>query len=163
MCVVKSGRPHILVVVNVFRPDLGGGVLFSDLCDGLFERGFDITVKCAYPYYPQWRDKSGQNDLKIRTEISDGYRVERHGLYIPRNPNSLVQRLIYEASFFLSLLRRLPRRGQFDAVLVLSTHRIGGVCCPCRQADGSAPVAERTRPIGPGRYGRRPYQPLIKS
>jgi colanic acid biosynthesis glycosyl transferase WcaI len=134
MSVVNSERPHILVVVNVFRPDLGGGVLFSDLCDGLFERGFDITVKCAYPYYPQWRDKSGQNDLRIRTEISDGYRVERHGLYIPRNPNSLAQRLIYEASFFLSLLRRLPRRGQFDAVLVI---------CPLVSSVGYAALAAR--------------------
>jgi len=118
--VLSKKRRHILVVVNVFRPDLGGGVLFTDLCEGLGERGFDVTVRCAYPYYPQWKDTSGQNGFRIRTEISDGIRVERFGLYIPSNPNSLFQRLLYEASFFLSLLRRLPRRGQFDAMLVIS-------------------------------------------
>jgi len=119
---VSHKKPHILVVVNVFRPDLGGGILFSDLCDGLSQKGFDVTVRCAYPYYPQWRDTSGQNGIKIRTEISDGYgyKIERFGLYIPTNPNSLLQRLLYEASFFLSLLRRLPEKGQFDAMLVFS-------------------------------------------
>ncbi len=110
----------MLVVVNVYRPDLGGGVLFADLCQGLCQRGWDVTVRCAYPYYPEWTDKSGQNGLKIRTEDDAGVRVERFGLYIPSNPNSFVQRLVYEASFFLSLARRPVRKGAFDAILVFS-------------------------------------------
>jgi len=108
----------VLVVVNVFRPDLGGGVLFADMCDGLAERGFDVTVRCAYPYYPQWRDVSGQNGWKIRTEPDDRLRIERFGIYIPSNPNSFLQRLVYEASFFLSLSRRPIKKNQFDAILV---------------------------------------------
>jgi len=115
---VLPKRPRILVVVNVFRPDLGGGVLFADLCDGLAASGFDVTVRCAYPYYPQWRDISGQNGLTIRTEKHGELTVERFGLYIPSNPNSFLQRLIYEASFYLSLSRRPIRKGQFDAALV---------------------------------------------
>ena len=110
----------MLIVVNVFRPDLGGGVLFADLCDGLHENGFDLTVKCAYPYYPQWTDITGQNGLRISTEKANGYDVERHGIYIPSNPNSLFQRLVYEASFFVSLSRRIPKKGVFDAILVFS-------------------------------------------
>lgn len=109
---------RLLIVVNVFKPDLGGGVLFSDLCYGLAERGFDVTVRCAYPYYPEWRDKTGQNGLRIARYDEQGARVERFGLYIPSNPNSLVQRLVYEASFFASLSRRLPRRGAFDMAMV---------------------------------------------
>lgn len=110
----------MLVVVNVYRPDLGGGVLFADLCQGLCQRGWDVTVRCAYPYYPEWTDKSGQNGWKIRTEDDAGVRVERFGLYIPSNPNSFVQRLVYEASFFLSLARRPVHKGAFDAILVFS-------------------------------------------
>lgn len=113
-----SNAPRVLVVVNVYRPDLGGGVLFADLCKGLSERGWDVTVRCAYPYYPEWRDKSGQNGWKIRTEDDAGVRVERFGLFIPSNPNSFLQRLVYEASFFLSLMRRPVRKGAFDAILV---------------------------------------------
>ncbi len=77
-----------------------------------------VTVKCAYSYYPEWRDKSGKNGWKIRRSTENGVRIERHGLYIPRNPNSLFQRLIYEASFYLSLRRRMPRNGEYDIILV---------------------------------------------
>lgn len=109
---------RILVVVNVYRPDLGGGVLFADLCEGLVERGMDVTVRCAVPYYPEWKDKSGRNGWSITRSTERGVRIERFGLFIPPDPNSFVQRLIYEASFFLSLLRRPVRHGEFDAILV---------------------------------------------
>lgn len=129
--------PRLLVVVNVFAPDLGGGVLFADLCYGLAERGFEVTVKCAYPYYPEWRDKSGENGLAIRRTEERGVRVERHGLYIPRDPNSLPQRLVYEGSFFSSLVRRIPSRGSFDAMMVFCP-LIGAVAygAVCRRLSG---------------------------
>jgi colanic acid biosynthesis glycosyl transferase WcaI len=113
-----SDRPgrSLLVVVNVFAPDLGGGVLFSDLCEGLSERGFDVTVRCAYPYYPEWTDKSGRNGMHIERSVENGVKVERFGIFIPPDPNSLLQRLVYEASFMASLTRSLPDR-RFDAVM----------------------------------------------
>ena len=110
---------RLLIVVNVFNPDRGGGgAIFSDLAYGLAERGFDVTVRCAYPYYPEWKDKSGDNGLAIQRYTDQGAKVERHYIYIPTKPNSLVQRLFYEASFLFSLLRRLPDGRQFDAVMV---------------------------------------------
>ncbi len=76
-------------------------------------------VQCAYPYYPEWKDKSGRNGWKICRHEERGVKVERHGLFIPKNPNSLFQRLLYEASFLLSLLRSLPRgRKDFDVIMV---------------------------------------------
>ena len=123
---------RLLVIVNVYRPDLGGGVLFSDLCEGLAARGIAVTVRCAYPYYPEWTDKSGRNGLRVHCSEENGVRVERHGLYIPSNPNALGERLVYEASFFLSVLRRLPKRGAFDVVMVycplIGAVAYGGVC-----------------------------------
>lgn len=114
----RSPTLRLLVVVNVYRPDLGGGVLFADLCEGLTARGIDVTVKCAYSYYPEWADKSGRNGFTVEKTSENGVRIERHGLYIPGNPNSLLQRLIYEGSFYLSLRRRRPRPAEFDAVMV---------------------------------------------
>jgi colanic acid biosynthesis glycosyl transferase WcaI len=110
---------RLLMVTNVFHPDRGGGgAIFSDLAYGLAGRGFDVTVRCAYPYYPEWRDKSGKNGCAVERYDEQGVHVERYGIYIPRRPNSLVQRLIYEASFMVSLLRSLPRGRHFDAVMV---------------------------------------------
>ena len=114
-----SGKaPRVLVIVNVYRPDLGGGVLFADLCEGLAERGMDVTVRCAVPYYPEWTDKEDLNGWSIRDSTEQGVRIERFGLYIPSDPNSFAQRLVYEASFFLSLMRRPVRKAEFDVVLV---------------------------------------------
>ena len=51
----------LLVVTNLFHPDRGGGAsVFSDMCYGLVERGHDVTVYGAYPYYPEWRNKSAR-------------------------------------------------------------------------------------------------------
>ena len=115
--------PRLLVIVNVFHPDRGGGAsVFSDMCYSLQQRGFDVTVRCAYPYYPEWEDKTGENGIAIQSTTDHGVTVERFGLYIPEDPNSLTERLIYEASFFLSLSRTLPADDSFDAVIsALST------------------------------------------
>ena len=114
-----QSKPKLLIVVNVFNPDRGGGgAIFSDLAYGLVERGWDVTVRCAYPYYPEWKDKSGDNGLRIQRYDEKGAHIERYGLYIPRNPNSLVERLMYEASFLLSLARSWGRGRRFDAVMV---------------------------------------------
>jgi hypothetical protein len=125
-------KPRLLVLVNVFTPDLGGGVLFSDLTYGLVERGFDVTVQCAYPYYPEWEDKTGKNGFGIERYDEQGVHVERFGLYIPKDPNALLPRLVYEASFFASLLRKWPNRGRFDLVMVfcplIGAVAYGGLC-----------------------------------
>ncbi len=115
-----SGRaPRLLIVVNVFNPDRGGGgAIFSDLAYGLVARGFDVTVRCAYPYYPEWTNKSGKNGLAIQRYTDQGVKVERNYLFIPSRPNSLLQRLLYEGSFLLSLMRSLPRGRDFDIVMV---------------------------------------------
>jgi len=114
----NPAKPRLLIIVNVFNPDRGGGgAIFSDLCYGLAERGYDVTVRCAYPYYPEWKDKSGKNGLRIERYVECGVRVERYGIFIPNNPRSLLQRLLYEASFFLSLLRSASRGRNFDLVM----------------------------------------------
>jgi colanic acid biosynthesis glycosyl transferase WcaI len=119
-------RLRLLVIVNVYRPDLGGGVLFADFLEGLAERGFDVEVRCAYPYYPEWRDKTGQNGLAIAASVEHGVRIRRFGLFVPSRPESLWQRLVYEASFFASLLRVLPAPGEFDLVMAYCP-LVGGV------------------------------------
>ncbi len=115
---VTRDKPRLLIIVNVFSPDRGGGgAIFSDLCYGLVERGYDVTVRCVYPYYPEWKDKSGKNGLRVQRYEEKGVHVERYGIFIPSKPGSFVQRLFYEASFFLSLIRSLPGGRAFDLVM----------------------------------------------
>ncbi len=62
----EARRLRLLVISHLFAPDVcGGGSIFSDMCYGLAQRDIDVTVRCAYPYYPEWKDKSGRNGIRI--------------------------------------------------------------------------------------------------
>lgn len=115
---LKDNLPRVLVVVNVLRPDTAGGAaVYTDLCHSLTEKGFMVRVAAPVPFYPEWRDKSGRNGLRIWRYDEKGTFVERYGLFIPRDPNSLFQRFLFELTFFASLLRALPRMREVDVIL----------------------------------------------
>ncbi len=123
----SSHKPmRLLVLPDKYAPDLcGGGAIYTDMCQGLAARGYDVTVRCPQPFYPEWVDKSGRNGLNVHRSVEDGVKVERYGLFIPRNPKSAIQRMMLDASLALSLSRSLFR-GRFDAVMSFCPH-IGGV------------------------------------
>ena len=112
---------RLLVISYLHLPDTcGGAAIFSDLCMDLAKRGMDVTVRSAVPHYPEWTDKSGKNSLRVARSVENGVKVERFGLFIPRNPRSMIQRLLYEGTFFLSLCRTLlSDRKKFDCVMAL--------------------------------------------
>jgi colanic acid biosynthesis glycosyl transferase WcaI len=110
---------NILVVTNLFHPDRGGGAsVFSDMCYGLVERGHSVTVYGAYPYYPEWKNKSGANLWKTQDETIQDVNVRRFGMYLPSNPSSFVPRIMFELSFMFSLMRSLFYFRRFDVVMV---------------------------------------------
>jgi colanic acid biosynthesis glycosyl transferase WcaI len=113
---------RLLVASNTFEPDHAGGAsIYSDFSREMAARGNDVTVRCTYPYFPEWKDKSGRNGFRISRESTDGMTVERFGLVLPGNPRSLKGRLLFEGSHLLSLTRSLPR-GRFDCVLAFATN-----------------------------------------
>ena len=71
-----ADRPRLLVIVNYFPPDVAGGArVYEDMCRGLVDRGWDVTVRAAYPFYPEWRDKSGRNGWRVWRYEDDGLHV----------------------------------------------------------------------------------------
>jgi colanic acid biosynthesis glycosyl transferase WcaI len=116
---VARERMNILVVTNLFHPDRGGGAsVFSDMCYGLAELGHSVTVYGAYPYYPEWKNKSAANLWKTYDETIQGVYVRRFGMFLPRNPSSFLPRILFELSFMLSLSRSLFYFRRFDVVMV---------------------------------------------
>lgn len=110
---------RLLVITNLFHPDRGGGAsVFSDLCFGLAELGWEVTVLATHPYYPEWKRSCEGSPWRLREETIRGVTVWRHGLFVPASPSKLIPRLLYEVSFTLSLLRSLGRGGRQDAVMV---------------------------------------------
>jgi colanic acid biosynthesis glycosyl transferase WcaI len=122
------GRPlRLLVIPDKYLPDqCGGGAIYTDMCRGLVRRGFDVTVRCPYPFYPEWTDKSGHNGLRVERFTDQGVKVERFGMFIPRNSRSVWQRLSLDATFFASLCRSLLHGERFDAVIAFCPHT-GGI------------------------------------
>src|SRR4051812_8937003 len=127
MAASNLDRPlRLLVIPDKYLPDqCGGGAIYTDMCRGLARRGHEVTVRCPYPFYPEWTDKSGRNGLNIDRSVEEGVLVERHGFLIPRNPKSVAQRLLLDASLWLSYTRSMFR-GRFDAVMAYCPHA-GGV------------------------------------
>src|SRR4051794_31598547 len=128
MGVPTLNRPlRVLVIPDKYLPDqCGGGAIYTDMCRGLARRGLDVTVRCPYPFYPEWTDKSGRNGFRVDRTVDHGVRVERFGMFIPRNPRSVWQRMLLDATYFASLCRSLMGGPRFDAVLAYSPHT-GGV------------------------------------
>jgi colanic acid biosynthesis glycosyl transferase WcaI len=128
MAAPNLGRPlHLLIVPDKYLPDqCGGGAIYTDMCRGLAARGYDVTVRCPYPFYPEWTDKSGRNGLRVERFDDQGVRVERYGMFIPPRPRSVWQRMLLDVTFFASLCRSLRDGGRFDATIAFCPHT-GGV------------------------------------
>jgi colanic acid biosynthesis glycosyl transferase WcaI len=112
-------KRRVCCVVNHFDPDTGGGgAVYSDMIYALAERGHDVTVICPIAFYPEFRDKEGRNGLRIYHERRPNLSIHRYGFVIPRAPRSLLQRLVFELSLTLSMLRALPLIRGHDALVV---------------------------------------------
>lgn len=111
----------LLVYANVYAPDhAGGAAVFTDFCEAAAAAGHDVTVRTAFPYYPEWRDKSGANGWRRVVEHRNGVRIERHGLYIPRT-RTMTERMVYELSLIASMARGLFAPARYDCVVAFAT------------------------------------------
>ncbi len=109
---------RLRVYSHLHHPDRGGGAsIFTDLSEGLAQRGHDVELFCAYPYYPEWTNKADANLFRRSTTTMNGVRVVRHGMFIPRNAGATSQRALYEASYAASLARSAVRSAEVDVVI----------------------------------------------
>lgn len=95
----------ILLVSLNFAPELTGiGKYTGEMADGLIERGHEVTVVCAPPYYPTWQVQAGHDARRYRKEQPrPGLTVHRCPIWIPNRLGGLA-RLVHLASFALSSL-----------------------------------------------------------
>lgn len=97
-------RPHLLLINQYYEPDIAAtGVLMTQLCEGLVEYGFDLTVVTAQPNYTT-------SDLTAAAfEIRNG--VEVHRISLGRSVGRVSMRSRLGGYFkFLYRSRRLANR-----------------------------------------------------
>lgn len=94
----------VLVSLNFSPEPTGIGKYSGDLALALAERGHEVRVVCAPPYYPAWRVGDGYSAWRYRTEMpAPRLTVLRCPLWVPRRPGG-VARLWHLASFSASCL-----------------------------------------------------------
>jgi colanic acid biosynthesis glycosyl transferase WcaI len=102
----KNGfeRVKILVCGINFAPELTGvGKYTGEMTEWLAERGHDVRVVAAPPFYPEWRVGEGYRAGRYMRERWRGVDVCRCPVWAPAKPSAL-RRLLHLASFALSSL-----------------------------------------------------------
>lgn len=95
---------RILIFGINYSPELTGiGKYTGEMGSWLAQRGHDVHVVTAVPYYPEWEVHDKYKGKKWFTEDIDGAKVHRVPLYVPKEVNSK-KRIIHEFSFVLGVL-----------------------------------------------------------
>ena len=94
----------ILLYSLNYAPELTGiGKYSGEMCEWLAEKGHDVRVICAPPYYPEWQVSQPYRSWQYRSEQRNNVTVFRCPLFVPKQPKTFT-RLIHLLSFGLSSL-----------------------------------------------------------
>jgi len=93
---------QILIVGINFHPELTGiGKYTGEMAGYLHEKGLEVRVITAPPYYPYWQIQPGYKGWQYRYENWNGIPVIRTPLWVPARPTGL-KRLLHLFSFAIS-------------------------------------------------------------
>lgn len=101
----RKARLRILIYGLNYAPELTGiGKYTGEMAAWLAERGHEVRVVTAPPYYPAWRIREDYRGAWYRTERLPGQPVVyRTPLYVPERPTGL-KRIAHLVSFMLGSL-----------------------------------------------------------
>jgi len=114
----------LLVYGINYHPELTGiGKFTGEMCDWLAERGHEVNVITALPYYPKWKVYEEYKNRNFIKEVINGVNVYRVPLYLPKKVTAKT-RILHELSFNFNALRYwIPAFFKsYDAVI--------GICSP---------------------------------
>jgi colanic acid biosynthesis glycosyl transferase WcaI len=102
---------RILIYGLNYAPELTGiGKYTGEMAAWLAERGHEVRVVTAPPYYPAWRIRDDYRGAWYRTEREPGHPVVyRTPLYVPQRPTGL-KRIAHLVSFMLGSLPVMLRQ-----------------------------------------------------
>lgn len=112
---------RILIHGINYAPEVAGvGKYSGEMGEWLAQRGYEVRVVTAPPYYPNWRVQKGYSARAYRRERVAGADVWRCPLWVPAKPTGL-KRMLHLMSFSASsmpvMLRQVPWRP--DVVLLV--------------------------------------------
>lgn len=109
----------LLCTLNYPPEQIGIGKYSGEMAEWLAERGADVRVITAPPYYPEWNVPPEHRARWYRNEIRNGVRIVRCPLYVPKRPTGL-SRMAHLASFALTSLPALLRSLSWKPDVILT-------------------------------------------
>jgi len=96
-------RRILLYGLNYAPEPTGIGKYTGEMAHWLASAGHEVRVITTPPYYPDWKIGTGYRAWRYTREMSNGIRVDRAPLWVPRFPGG-AKRLAHLASFAASSL-----------------------------------------------------------
>jgi colanic acid biosynthesis glycosyl transferase WcaI len=94
----------ILIISTNYHPELTGiGKYSGEMADWLSEKGHEVTVICAPPYYPDWKVQKPYTSWKYKVENLNGVKAIRCPIWVPEKVSG-VKRMLHLLSFALSII-----------------------------------------------------------
>lgn len=94
----------VLILGLNYAPELIGVAKYTtDFANWLKERGHQVRVIAAPPYYPEWQVSRGYSAWRYRRDRVEGIAVLRCPTWVPRQPSAL-KRILHLMSFALASL-----------------------------------------------------------
>ena len=133
----------ILVHGINYAPDLIGIAKYTtEMCEYFRQRGHQVVVVTAPPYYPYWEIQRPYRAYVFARELIGQIRVFRCPLYVPKSPRAL-QRILHHLSFAITsapLVVMAALRFRPDVVIAIAPSLLGspGVIAAARLCGAAA-------------------------
>jgi len=97
----------ILIYSINYSPELTGiGKYNGELAPFIAEKGLEVHVLTAPPYYPEWKRHQGYKNKYSTNIVNDSFRLYRCPVYVPKKVTTIA-RLLHLCSFAFSSALRL--------------------------------------------------------
>ena len=110
----------ILLSLNHAPEKTGIGKYQGEIAQWFAQRGHDVTIVTAPPYYPEWKISEGYSGWWYKREKLDGTEIYRVPLYVPKNPSG-TKRMLHLLSFAITsfpVMLWLALRKRPDAIMM---------------------------------------------
>ncbi|WP_296634961.1 glycosyltransferase family 4 protein [Polaribacter sp.] len=98
-----SSSKNILIISPFFFPEpISTGKFNTDFAISLKDKGHNVTVLCYHPFYPDWKIKKNNSELK-------GIKIIRGGKFLAFSKKTIIRRIILEFSFAFYILRKIKK------------------------------------------------------
>lgn len=111
---------NILVIgINYFPEITSTGLYTTQMCEWFANRGHNVNVITAFPFYPEWKIHKKYKNKLIQKEMINNVEVYRSFVYVPKKINAK-KRILHEVSFGASSVINLLRNLKNKPDLVIS-------------------------------------------